>query len=1103
MICDQEARNQALDPTGSFIVQAPAGSGKTELLTRRFLTLLKTVSHPEEILAVTFTRKAAGEMRHRIIAALSNPNNDDPLVRDLVARNAALSWHLIENPNRLRIMTIDALCSTIAHQMPLLSHSGGKFDITTDPKSDYARAVEKCLLSTSPTDFWNEALKSILLHFDNKVDKVKEVLALLLSKREQWLVHLGHMQRTETELEQYFVDVLNRIITQHLEKVIAAFPATLEHEIVELMNYAAKKCVEEGITHSISSWKNQDEFPMADPEQLDLWVALAESLLTKEHQWRKQFTKTTGFLSPSATKDKTEKVHRKEKITAMLSVMETLSHCDTLRDYLSDLTVLPSLDLSLDQIKVVRALGDLLPVLVGFLNILFKEKGKVDFTEVTLSALNALGDELAPTDIVMRLDYQIQHILIDEYQDTSFIQYKIFERLVSGWQPADGRTLFLVGDPMQSIYRFRGAEVNLFLRTQDSGLGGIPLQSLQLKMNFRSNGCVVNWLNDHFSRIFPNENDATLSAIHYSEATASELGSEREAVTLHPLLKDQSCQAAFIADLIEALLKKPETGRLAVLVRARNHLSRLIPVLKRRNIAFVAHDVEHLAKRPHVIDLLTLLRASHDFTDKVAWLALLRSPLVGLTLSDLLQLTQDDSEPLVWHAIQNPNVMSKLSVDARERLLVFIQTLQYWILNRQRSGVSHWIRGLWTALGGPQCYPQAHLIKDFETLFYWIGEFDQGGVVTDLEALEQKIDELYADVIPMTHSQGPVIEIMTIHKAKGLEFDTVIIPECQTNAKRNDPALLLWQELVHPEGMDLLFATSRSSENSNDKIYNYIHHLHKQKERFETARLFYVAASRAKSALHLVAECEKDEEGEIKPAPRGSFWGMLMEGYPQESVIPLSSLVSTVGEDRLASNEFTIKRLKKGWELPILLRERIESGRLIVREPNLPEVSDPVFRIIGTVFHRAMQAELYSKPASSWEPILTLALGRAGVPENNLKNAAHIVIQALEGILNDTKGQWIIDKRHRDRRREWGISVNLPQGVENIIIDFAFVDDNNIRWVVDYKIVQTQAFSLEEESEKYKAQLVRYARALRKLEKRDVRMGLYFPLQQEWVELNG
>ena len=129
---DQPARMRALDPSGSFIVQAPAGSGKTGLLMQRFLVLLAGVEAPEEIVAITFTRKAAGEMRQRIVLALQSASRNEmpeeehelrtwELARKALARDVEKGWQLIKNPTRLRIQTIDSLCMALVRQMPVLS----------------------------------------------------------------------------------------------------------------------------------------------------------------------------------------------------------------------------------------------------------------------------------------------------------------------------------------------------------------------------------------------------------------------------------------------------------------------------------------------------------------------------------------------------------------------------------------------------------------------------------------------------------------------------------------------------------------------------------------------------------------------------------------------------------------------------------------------------------------------------------------------------------------------------------------------------------------------------------------------------------------------
>ncbi len=134
-----------------------------------------------------------------------------------------------------------------------------------------------------------------------------------------------------------------------------------------------------------------------------------------------------------------------------------------------------------DQTAILIDLLHCLNFAVRKLQDVFAQHHKVDFSEIQLRALQALGDEESPTDLALSLDYQVQHLLIDEFQDTSTSQYHLVKQLTAGWLPNDGRTLFIVGDPMQSIYRFRQAEVGLFLQTQDHGLGDISLEPLTLE----------------------------------------------------------------------------------------------------------------------------------------------------------------------------------------------------------------------------------------------------------------------------------------------------------------------------------------------------------------------------------------------------------------------------------------------------------------------------------------------------------------------------------------------------------------------------------------------------------------------------------------------
>ena len=176
---DQFERERALDPGQSILVQAPAGSGKTDLLTRRFLRLLAEVEEPGQVVAITFTIAAAAEMRHRILAELEKAAASDPaaatdefsmdaLARRALAHSSRLGWKLLDLPAQLRISTIDSFCRDLALQQPLLSGLGGGLDIAAQPEPLYRRAARETLRKIDRTGTGlGAAIEELLLWRDN------------------------------------------------------------------------------------------------------------------------------------------------------------------------------------------------------------------------------------------------------------------------------------------------------------------------------------------------------------------------------------------------------------------------------------------------------------------------------------------------------------------------------------------------------------------------------------------------------------------------------------------------------------------------------------------------------------------------------------------------------------------------------------------------------------------------------------------------------------------------------------------------------------------------------------------------------------------------
>ena len=197
-LADASTRELALTPNRSFAVSAPAGSGKTELLTQRVLKLLAIVDEPEEILCMTFTRKAAGEMQHRILQALIQANNEAEdnhsqdktsshqqlthnLAQNVLIRDKERYWQLLDNPNRLRIQTIDSFCLNLAQQLAIESRFGDYSEPLDDPTPIYREAITTLLLPAleqqSPLGL---AISTLLQHLDNDLNKLEQLLINLL-----------------------------------------------------------------------------------------------------------------------------------------------------------------------------------------------------------------------------------------------------------------------------------------------------------------------------------------------------------------------------------------------------------------------------------------------------------------------------------------------------------------------------------------------------------------------------------------------------------------------------------------------------------------------------------------------------------------------------------------------------------------------------------------------------------------------------------------------------------------------------------------------------------------------------------------------------------
>ncbi|GAA6152660.1 UvrD-helicase domain-containing protein [Pseudoteredinibacter isoporae] len=1176
---DYHAREQAILPSGSFAVAAPAGSGKTGLLTQRVLTLLALCEHPEEVLSITFTRKAAAEMQHRIHQAIVHAANTEQtpenphdaltwsLARKVLEQDRKHHWQLLQSPNRIRVQTIDGFCRSLARQLPLASGLGALPDTLDNPARAYEQAVQSVFARIEQDETLHFHWRQALRHLDNQLPQLQELMVALLAKRDQWLrtllplyfdaKALAESGSSTPGAEQVHTHMPfnTQALKTWIEECLGRIDSSISYESSELSmlaDYAANNLAQEG-KNDLHFLLGRDSLPPIKAEELPAWQQLSHLLLSQTG-WRKQLNKNIGFISP---KDKTEKQIADEKKNTFKALLLRLSEQEGLEEDLQLLRLLPQLESCQSLEPMMLSLSYLMVVIAAELKLVFRRLGASDFIEVSQAALQALGNEELPTDIALQLDYQIRHILVDEFQDTAQPQLQLLEKLTAGWEQGDGRSLFIVGDGMQSCYGFRDANVGIFLQARRQGIGSVPLEALDLSVNFRSQTGVVNWVNQVFQTAFPAKDDIGRGAVRYSDSVAFKDRLPGHACQSHILAyydsedkhRAREQQAEHMADAIAQLRQESPDDSVAVLVRNRPHLAAVLQALEKRGLRWQATDIDPLASRMAIEDLINLTRCLLYPSDRLAWLSVLRSPLLGFNLQELWSLcnwAEDSTEeerlcdgfrrPAIISHLQKTSFLNALKPSSQKRLQWFMDHFLATQQNRGRKPLRQWIEGFWLSVGGPACLLEAADLDNAGTYFELLES--EGWQIKEWQSFRDKVNSLFAR--PAADSD-PKLQVMTIHKSKGLEFDHVFIPELDRRPRSNENALFLWQQRINDSGhSDLLMAPLASREfNSQldekelaaqNGLYQLLREEEKLKTEYEATRLLYVACTRAIKHLHLyaalpvdekaLANSEADENDSTLPlkAPSSSsllakIWPSIKEElqiYPLQKNMDNHSSPQEEIQQRHPSEDFNLQ-LDERWQSPEFPDNQLLAsyrGREFADEENLPEsynVEQLFYRHLGTVLHRCLQ-QIGEEGLTAWtderrqasRPFWKIQLQQLGLWPSACEQACQLIDKAIGLTLSDEQGRWLLNDQHQDSRFEWRLWDT--QANREYIIDRCFIDHGK-RWLIDYKSSlpkpgQSEEEFFEEEQASYHEQLSQYQRLLKDLGDEPVQRALYFPLMQ-------
>ncbi len=821
----------------NLIVVAGAGSGKTFVLVERYLALLNTHDWPlNALVAVTFTEKAAQEMRDRVRQALERlfAATDDPPTKQKWAK------HLAEMDSA-RINTIHSLCATILR--------ANAAEAGVDPRFEVLDEVDARILLENAID---DALELI-----DDDDPILELFTEYDLPAIRQTLTSGILTNSLSPIPD---DIEQQWITQW-ERVAADTLAGLweNEDFQRAINWTPPQPVVDEDDKLFICWRDAMafldviQFNKDIAARVDALKSLSSTSVIKLNGGSVKNWGSKAILQDS--KDALRTI-REMSGAAVKVIGDPPGEVDSRAAFLLPLWV--------DLIHRVRArYADLK-----------REKSLLDFDDLE----NRTRDLLTAHEHVRRRyrGVEFKHLLVDEFQDTNRAQWEIIQALADINQ---GGTLFVVGDPKQSIYGFRGADVSVFgaVRRQIEDRGG---ERVPLAQSFRTHKMLVDGFNAIFENILvrnPTSPVKDFEVIYEEPMTAFRPDAPGEVAIDCILLSKQAADLdklsaedarrweayeiaqrlqRMVADSVPVYDKEQRVFRpvqyddMALLFQSTTHITLYEDVFKTVGLRYITIAGRGYFSRQEVWDLLNLLRALHNPADNLSVAAALRSPLFSLSDDALLALRLQTDEAgnrlLLWNAL---SLFESVPFEDRQRLAFTREVLDYLRLLAGRVTISELLREilsltgyLATLTGLPDGDRRRENVEKLVTLAQASGRTTLGAFslyLEDLSAREVREGEAVLEA-------DGAVTLMTVHASKGLEYPVVVLVDTswRRGSGRGDSAMV---------GDDSLLAC-KVYDPANDEMVNTFSYkraleLQALREEAERKRLLYVAATRAQDYL--------------------------------------------------------------------------------------------------------------------------------------------------------------------------------------------------------------------------------------------------------------
>lgn len=857
------------DRGGSLLISAAAGSGKTKVLVERLFSYMERErSHVDDFLIITYTRAAAAELRSRIAAELSRRVAEDP-------GNTHLRRQLFR-VYQADIKTVDAFCASVLRENIHLLSGDGKSSLTPDFRvldEPESLLLKRRVLADVLEDFYvslekedGEALLLAETLGSGRDDRALEALVLELHAKIQSHVHplqwLEEARKSWEDLPQKLVDSpYGRTVMEDTVRRAEFWAAQLERTIEELQQCLP---VYQAYADRFAEMASQlREYAVAAPEG---WQAMSRikpafrrvgTVRGEENAFWKERAK--------ALRDQCKK--EVDKLAAVYERSE--------EEHLEDLR------------QMAPAMLGLIRLTADFTRAYQKEKLRrnvMDFSDQEHYAIEILTDQNGePTPLARQISGRYREIMVDEYQDTNEVQNSIF-RAIS----REEQNLFTVGDVKQSIYRFRLADPTIFLRKY---LAYVPAREAQegqprkvvLSRNFRSRQTVLDCANFVFANIMSQQ----MGEMDYGEEEQLRFGAEYypavecEQTEFHLInvndtedeqFDREAAEAGFVARRIRRLLdeKFPVMGEdgtmrpirpedIAILMRSpRARQKSFTQALAKENILCSASEGEDPFSTMEIAVIFSLLQIIDNPLQDVPLISVLRSPLFSFSPDRLAQIRMVRPDGSFAEALR-----ADLSEDARR----FMDSLDELRVLSRELPVDRLVWEIYSRLHVPAIFGAMHggrkRRENLEAFYAYAGQMAAMGKKSVFDFVTHLRRLLENDKPPLLHTSSSAggVQLMSIHKSKGLEFPVVILADMN---RRFNTADLNKPVLVHPQ---MGLGTERVDLQRRiryDTLSKSALQMQLQREsKAEEMRVLYVAMTRAKEKL-IVVDCMKRGEKRIR-----------------------------------------------------------------------------------------------------------------------------------------------------------------------------------------------------------------------------------------------